>query len=457
MMRTVSSLDHPTESIVMRPDREGRPARARLRTVAPRGVRWVLEIDAMPVTLGRAPDDGTPALVHGTVSRRHARVVWDADRRAHVVEDLGSRHGTQVDGAAPGVLADGAILRLGGVFLVYERAVERPDAHEVSLDALPGDSSAMARLRADVVRAAADPSPVLIVGATGTGKEWVAGELHRLSGRRGPLLPVNCAALAPQLVESQLFGHVRGAFTGATDASDGLFRAAHGGTLLLDEIGELPLDLQPKLLRVLQDGLVQPVGGTRAVPVDVRVLGATNRDIPAMIDAGRFRRDLHARLAKWEIDVPSLTERRADLPMWIDRLWRAWCRARDFGEDKCPLPEPTTAATAALFAHPWPDNLRGIDRLVHDLASRAARGAPATIDVDDLPGWLREEAGADAILPASAPAAGKPPVPTREEFEAAWRELGGNVRALARKFERDRRQIYRWAEAYGLRGAHDSD
>jgi transcriptional regulator with GAF, ATPase, and Fis domain len=453
MLVTMTSRDHPTESLAGPRDRGATPIRARLRTVAPRGVRWRLEVLGSPLTLGRAPDDATTPLIHGTVSRRHARITWDAERRAHVAEDLGSRHGTHVDGAPAGtgaVLGDGAILRLGGIFLAYERVGDDVDPVEVSKEQLPGEAPAIVALRAQVARAAIDPSPVLVVGATGTGKEWVAGELHRLSGRRGALVAVNCAALAPQLVESQLFGHVKGAFTGATTDSDGLFRAAHGGTLLLDEVGELPLELQPKLLRVLQDGIVQPVGGTKTVQVDVRVIAATNRDVVVMVELNRFRRDLHARLAKWELAVPPLAARRGDQPMWLERLWAQWCTTRHVER---AMPELSAAAMAAVLAHPWPDNLRGLDRLVHDLASRTFA---AEVDLGDLPSWIRS----GVQVPASSPPAqARSPVPTREEFEAAWKELGGNVRALGKKLGRDRRQIYRWAEAYGLRpsGGDDDD
>src|SRR5262249_13842254 len=146
-------------------------------------------------------------------------------------------------------------------------------------DALPGRSAAATALRAALAEAASDQAPVLLVGETGVGKERAAEELHRLSGRAGPLVRVNCAALAPQLVEDQLFGHVRGAFTGAGDDQPGLLRAADGGTLVLDEVGELPAELQPKLLRALEERQVAPLGSTRAVRVDVRVVAATNRDL----------------------------------------------------------------------------------------------------------------------------------------------------------------------------------
>ncbi len=223
------------------------------------------------------------------------------------MRDLASHNGSRINGRqlTPEIaieLTQGDTIQLGDVIAVYqiEPAEQTQDAM-VSLDALPGVSVAMQRLRRTVARAGRDRSPVLLVGETGTGKEQIAREIHRLSGREGALLSVNCAALSRELIESQLFGHVRGAFTGAVADHAGLFRAATGGTVFLDEIGDLPLDLQPKLLRALQEAEVLPVGATRALPVDVRVIAATNRDLTASVEAGGFRRDLYARLAMWEI------------------------------------------------------------------------------------------------------------------------------------------------------------
>ena len=442
-----------------------RPHAARLRAVFPRELRWEHRFSAEPVTLGRQPDDGSPPLHHATVSRRHAQVWWDVQGH-HAVRDVGSRHGTllgaSVIGELPRVLADGDLLRLGDVFVVYE-VVADEDGDGVDREMLPGASPAMARLRARVARAAPDPSPALVTGDTGTGKEWVAKELHRLSRRKGPLVAVNCATLTRDLVESQLFGHVRGAFTGATGDADGLFRQADGGTLFLDEIGELPLALQPKLLRVVQDGIVQPVGSNRTVSVDVRLVAATNRDLAAAVEAGEFRRDLHARLSKWDLRLPPLGARRGDLLDWVERLWRAWHLERDGAR---PLPSLTPGAAAAILAAPWLDNLRGLDRLVHELAARDA----TSVDTPDLPAWLRSAEPARAVAapaaapppvaPAAAPTApavARPPVPSKEEFVAVWERLGGSVRAVARHFGRDRRQIYRWLESHGLRAPTDDE
>ena len=438
-----------------------RPTAAVLRVIYPRELRATHVLGGVPLTLGRAPGDDGAALGHATVSRRHAQVWWDG-RGSHVVRDLGSRHGTLIGatGLGTGVraLADGDVLRLGDVLVVYERGDADGDPAAVDRDALPGAALAMVRLRAQVARAATDPSPVLLAGETGTGKEWIARELHRLSGRRGPLVAVNCATLTPQLAESQLFGHVKGAFTGAAGDADGWFRQADGGTLFLDELGELPLELQPKLLRVVQDGVVQPLGASRAIAVDVRLLAATNRTLADEVERGRFRRDLHARLAKLELRVPALAERRGDVLDWIERLWAAWFRERGRG---APALTWRPAAAAAVVLAPWRDNLRGVDRLVHELALAGV----TTVDVAELPGWLTAVAPSSApapaasaeVPPAGEPSGARPPVPSKDEFLQVWRAHGGSVRAVARHFGRDRRQIYRWLEAHGVRAPSDDD
>lgn len=420
-----------------RPRPADRPREAaRLIAIYPPELRATIPLAGDHTLLGRTADEGVVGLLHGTVSRRHLAVEWDAGAGLHRARDLGSRNGSWVDGAdARGglPLRDGSVVRAADVLLIYERALLDEDAAEVCRDAVPGEAAAMGRLRARLARAARDAAPVLLIGETGTGKERIAAEIHRLSGRSGPYLTVNCAALSPQLIESQLFGHTRGAFTGAGEAQPGLFRSAAGGTVLLDEIGELPLDLQPKLLRTLQEGEVHPVGSPRPVRVDVRVVAATHRDLAAAADSGAFRRDLHARLALWEIAVPALRQRRADLLSWLQRLGGSVAFDPDAAE--------------RLLLSAWPTNLRGLDRLLHDLGGLGARARP--VAVNDLPAWLG--APPPQAGPASAPAPGRPAAPTREEFIAAFERLSGSVHALARHFGRDRRQIYRWLEAHGLR------
>jgi transcriptional regulator with GAF, ATPase, and Fis domain len=426
----------------------------RLFLVHPPAARLSFTLTSGAVTLGRNPGDHTPPIDEPTVSRRHLTLAWDAERRARVATDLGSRNGSWIDGRrlleadGPRPVTSGSVLRVGHVLFVYESAppggklpwVDDPEV-AVSRDAIPGDSAAAYLLRAAVARVAPDPSAALVVGETGTGKELIAGEIHRLSRRRGPLVALNCAALSPQLVESQLFGHVRGAFTGADDAREGLVRAASGGTLFLDEIGELPVTLQAKLLRLIQEGEVQPVGGTRATKVDVRIVAATNRDLVAAVAEGGFRRDLYARLARWEIHVPPVRERRPDLLEWVERLHRRWQHERRLPPR--PLAFEPVAAEALLLSA-WPENLRGIDRLAHELGRESD-----VIGLERLPPWMKAPPARPESPTVPAIPSARMTAPTREELEAALRDLG-SVSATAKHFGRDRRQIYRWMEAHGL-------
>jgi len=451
------SDDRTVTRPVMAPSRAVADA-ARIVVVHPPELCGAARIEGPRVVLGRNPEGGaTVPISHPTVSRSHLALEWEPARRGWAALDLGSHNGTAIDGAplasggrAP--IGDGSVLRLGQVLAVFEagKRLSAADAPGVDREAIPGDAAATCHVRAQVARAARDPSPVLVVGETGTGKELVTAELHRLSGRSGRLVAVNCAALSRELVESQLFGHAKGSFTGATDTQPGLFRAAQGGTLFLDEVGELPLDLQPKLLRAIQTGEVHAVGAAQAVRVDVRVVAATNRDLSVEVEAGRFRRDLYARLALWEVRVPPLRERRADLLCWVTRLHHRWMEGRSRRAAPWML---SSEAAEALLVCPWPDNLRGVDRLIHELGSAVADGA--TVALADLPTWLTEPRRADARSaeppePPGAPAAPKPPTPSKAELEALLAETG-SVRATAKRLGRDRRQIYRWIEAHGLR------
>jgi transcriptional regulator with GAF, ATPase, and Fis domain len=341
------------------------------------------------------------------------------------------------------------VVRIGDVVMIYERgpAVDARDAGEVSVESIPGTSARAVQLRGAVAASAPDPSPVLLVGETGTGKEYIAREIHRLSGRRGRLVAVNCAALTPQLIESQLFGHERGAFTGAETAQEGLFRAAGGGTILLDEVGELPTELQAKLLRVLQEGEVLPIGATRPVAVDARVVAATLHDLHKLTDTGAFRLDLYARLSPWEIRVPPLAQRRADILGWIERLDRVWHERRGTSSAGVRI---DANALERLLLYRWRDNLRGLDRLVHHVCSRAG--------AYDLPAsWLDEETVDSA---ASEPVSAVPRVakkrrrrarPSKEELVQALARNDGSVRATAKDLGRERRLVYRWMDLYGLR------
>jgi transcriptional regulator with GAF, ATPase, and Fis domain len=436
------------------------PRIARLVLVHPPGLGEAQVLGEAPVVLGRQRDAGQLVAAHKTVSRRHATLCWDPVAGCHTVADLGSRNGTWVDGrsvnALPVYLEDQAVLRFGDVLAVYERRdADLRDAPQVSCEAVPGESLAARKLRLAIGRAAPDLAPVLVLGETGVGKERIAGELHRLSGRRGPLVAVNCAALSPQLVESQLFGHTRGAFTGATGEQPGMFRAASGGTLFLDELGELPLDLQPKLLRAVELGEVVAVGSSQRHRVDVRLIAATNRSLAAEVEQGKFRRDLYARLALWEIHVPPLRSRRADLLAWVDRLHRAWHAPRSRAEPP-PLDLPVAVAEALLL-QPWPDNLRGLQRFVH-----AYGAADGEVEREAWPELLLSFGAGPATTTATPAAAAVDPErartipraprprPSREALLATLEANAWSIRATAKHYECERKQITRWLGMYAI-------
>jgi DNA-binding NtrC family response regulator len=269
-----------------------------------------------------------------------------------------------------------------------------------------GESQAMQQMRATIDKVAQSDATVLITGESGTGKELVARALH-FAGRRagGPFVPVNCGALVGTLLDSELFGHVRGAFTGADTSKRGLFVAADGGTLFLDEIGELPIELQPKLLRALQDGEVKPVGGTSAIRVDARVIAATNRTLLDQIAAGAFREDLFYRLAVITIEVPALRNRPGDIPLL----------AKHFAEQAALRAERgrvsfTDGALAHLASQPWPGNVRELENTI-ERAVILATGE--VLDVGDVAG-PRPAATSAAFATFSGDQ-----VPTLDELERA--------------------------------------
>lgn len=278
-----------------------------------------------------------------------------------------------------------------------ERELHSLHARVHGQSSLIGESAPMRALREAIARVAPIPSTVLVVGESGSGKEVVARELHRRGpGERNPLVAVNCAALPEQLVESELFGHERGAFTGADRLRRGAFENAAGGTLFLDEIGELPLPAQAKLLRVLEDRKVTRVGGDRPIPVTARVVTATNRDLEEEVNRGRFRQDLLYRINVHTLRVPPLRDRLSDLPALVDHLLRmlaAQLRVRP----KAIAPE----AVAALAAYDWRKN--NVRELRNVLERMMIASDDAVIGVDDIPPDIRGEEREDAADAAAAP------------------------------------------------------
>jgi two-component system response regulator AtoC len=260
-----------------------------------------------------------------------------------------------------------------------QKLSQKKDSHSIVYR-----SNVMERLLDLVSRVAETNSSVLITGETGTGKELVARALHQQSARaKKPFVAVNCGAISPSLVESELFGHARGAFTGAVQQKAGLFEEASGGTLFLDEIGELPMDLQPKLLRVLQEGEVRRVGETQSRKVDVRVLAATARDLRELVANGGFRDDLFFRLAVMEMHIPPLRERKEDIPL-LARHFTSDIAARE-GR---PAPEITPTVAETLGGYSWPGNVRELANFM-ERTMIFCRGD--VLDLETLPGEIRRK------------------------------------------------------------------
>jgi anaerobic nitric oxide reductase transcription regulator len=321
-----------------------------------------------------------------------------------------------------------------------------------------GTSPAIARLRREIELVARSDFSVLIQGETGTGKELVARAVHAASTRsQEPLIHVNCAALPETLAEAELFGHVRGAFTGATTERPGKFEIAHGGTLFLDEIGELPLGVQPKLLRALQEGEIQRVGADRTLRVDVRLLAATNRDLTTEIAAGRFRADLFHRLNVYPLLVPPLRARGEDIPL----LAGYFCDVarRRVGTGPVRLDK---SAIDALAAYAWPGNVRELENLISRavlrLSARVPRGEPVVVTSRHLATDLGH---LEAQAPETAPPAQSVRPPSlkqatlahqRELVERALAAERGNFAAAARALGMDRGNFHRLARRLGVRG-----
>ena len=403
------------------------------------------------LTVGTA-DDATLRLSDPTVSRYHAE--FEATAEGVVFRDLGSTNGT-VHGAA--LVREGRVLsttefRVGrtALRLVYDGGSGQvPISAQRSFGAMLGASSAMRRVYAMLEKAAPTTVPVLVLGESGTGKELAARALHAASPRASrPLEVVDCGGLPPTLIESELFGHEKGAFTGAVGEREGAFERADGGTLFLDELGELPLELQPKLLRALGEGEVRRVGGRKSKKVDVRVVAATNRDLRREVNAGRFRADLYYRLAVITVSLPPLRERLDDLPLIVPPLIEKIRRERRVATQV----QADAALLATLRSHDWPGNVRELRNyleqyVVLQVAMPFDRGDAAPValaGVDEL------TAGLDALPLRAAK------TELIERFERRYltrvlAEAGGNVAEAARRAGVDRGTVFRALRRNGMR------
>jgi anaerobic nitric oxide reductase transcription regulator len=365
---------------------------------------------------------------------------------------------------ALGILA-GAALRTTSLIESLERLADRKGAvaRELQRSAtgtqIIGRSPASQRLLREIATVARTDLPVLILGETGVGKELVAQEIHAQSVRsEEALIQVNCAALPESIAESELFGHAAGSFTGATRDRQGKFEIANEATLFLDEIGELPLTIQPKLLRALQQGEVQRVGEDRLHRVDVRLIAATNRDLAREVEAGRFRADLYHRLAAYPIHVPPLRERQEDIPLLAAHFLDQARRRLGLGSIRLS-PE----ARARLVSFPWPGNVRELENVLNRAVLRSAAGredrAPFVLEAESLglrPGATApEEVDADGHLPPEGGGTLSLKERTREfqrrAVERALKRSGGNWAAAARELGLHRSNLHHLARRLGLR------
>ena len=379
-----------------------------------------------------------------TVSRFHCRI-----RRDGVgwrVSDSGSRNGTRLGtvNILEAHLEGETVITLGESRLrIRPIASARQSVdHPSVFGSIVGSSLRMRQLFTLLERVAPSEIDVLITGESGTGKELIAAELVQRSARsEGPVVVVDCGAISPSLIESELFGHVRGAFTGADRDREGALEAANGGTLLLDEIGELPLALQPKLLRVLEAREVRRVGQTKAIRVDIRVLAATHRDLEREVNRGRFREDLYYRLAKVCLRVPPLRERLDDIPPLVRRFLSAANRLDETKEGGLFA----ASTLQELQSHDWPGNVR-------ELRNHVER----SIVLGDAALVPRQE---DSVSDRETPALALPFRQAKEaavvRFERAYlgpllERTGGNVSKAAREAQMDRMYLHQLAQRYGL-------
>ncbi len=414
------------------------------------------------VDIGRA-ESCDICIEHSSISRRHARLTV-ADRVT--IRDLGSANGTKVGDARLArdeerTVGAGDVLRIGAATLLIERGKASrvaPSAVQASRTVAVSSGDTMSEVRALIDKVADSKLSVLIRGETGVGKEVTASLVHDGSSRsRAPFLKLNCAALSASLLESELFGYQRGAFTGAVVAKPGLLETADGGSVFLDEIGDMPLALQAKLLRVLEDGTVMRLGGLQAQTIDVRFIAATNSDLERDIAKGHFRRDLYYRLSGVTITVPPLRERKGE----IESL--AQCFIEQVSEpDRGPTLHPD--AIAKLHGYSWPGNIRELRNVIERavlLCSGSRIGAEHIALPEDSaprsPGAEQPSQPVESAKPAAA-AASAPAKHLRAEIAevekrrivAALEECGGNQTRAAKLLEISRGTLQSRMDAYGI-------
>jgi len=422
------------ETTIDWPVRGGPPQREAFLAVVSAGRRELVPIPAnQDISIGRSRS--CHALLEDPgVSRLQATLRWDGGARFEL-SDKGSKNGTRVNGAPiEGTTAVGPSdeIRIGNARL---RILVDTDPEPVSVDHDLSVDPSMQRALAIAERAATRDVTLLLVGETGVGKEVLARHIHAVSPRReGPFLAINCAAIGESLAESTLFGHERGSFTGAHARHSGVFEAASGGTLLLDEVGELSPAMQARLLRVLEERKVQRVGGTEELNVDVRILAATHRDLEQEVEHGRFRKDLLYRLAVLRVTIPPLRERPDDIEFLAKRFLKASAGADVVIAD---------SALRALRVHRFDGNIRELKNLME---GALALGDGRKVTLADLPGLSTPGPGrAQGRLDAHLEDVEK------ARIKSALEACGGNQSAAARRLGISRRALIYRMEKHGLK------
>ncbi|MDP9150393.1 MAG: sigma 54-interacting transcriptional regulator [Myxococcota bacterium] len=407
-----------------------------------------LEIAGSSTTIGTAADNGL-VLHDDTVSREHCEI--ESIGEGVRVRDRGSTNGVFASGMRifDVILTGAQTLTLGATKLALtplEETVDRLQASTARFGDVIGASPRARELFADLERIAATELTLLIEGETGTGKDVVAESVHRASARGdGPFIVFDCGAVASNLAESELFGHERGAFTGAVSARPGVFEAARGGTVFLDEIGELPKELQPKLLRVLEKREVRRLGSMKTLPVEVRIIAATNRNLHLEVERGTFRQDLYFRLAAAHVCVPPLRERMSDLPLLVEHFLSLEVPPRHIDEVRPEVWE-------LLRAHRWPGNVRELRNAVQRLLvtpDRIMQGDPAA-NATLSPSAADESSRNKALLPLRVARREASDAFERGYLMAALSNAGGNISKASRLAEVSRQMLSKLMRKHGM-------
>jgi DNA-binding NtrC family response regulator len=424
--------------------------------------------DKAVVTIG-AMEDNDLVVSDDTVSRYHCKIVQEDT--GYVLVDLGSTNGTFINRVRirEAYLKPGCTVGLGNTEVKFHSADEKVEivpSRKEKLGKMVGRHVKMRELYAVLEKIAPTATTVVIEGETGTGKEVVAQTIHELSPRSsGPIMVFDCGAVPDNLIESELFGHEKGSFTGAIMTRQGLFEMAHGGTLFLDELGELPLDLQPKLLRALEQREIRRVGSNKPIKVDVRIIAATNRNLEDEVRAGRFRQDLFYRLSVVRVFLPPLRERAEDIPFLIKHFLDAGYNKRNDGAPK--ITGVSRAAMDLLQAYKWPGNVR---ELVNTVERAVSFAEGELIEPRDLPETVRGEEAAPR-----RPTGNSQPMQVMADADSTFKDAKerwvssferdyilqllkknkGNISHAAREADIDRKYFRKLMRKYGIEGGSD--